>query len=110
MADSTSSSRSPSRAAWWTACTDARRWAATSSTASSKIRAAVATSAGVAYRGVRTALESEFEARLEHLAGAAQITGADVREIRLLGEEANAALNALKHDAIRGAAVLEIGR
>src|SRR5207253_178711 len=54
---------------------------------------ATAISAGLAYRGVRTALESEFESRLEHLAAAAQLTAGDVREIRLLGEDANAYLD-----------------
>ena len=54
---------------------------------------ATAISAGLAYRGVRTALESEFESRLEHLAAAAQITANDVHEIRLLGDDANAYLD-----------------
>jgi signal transduction histidine kinase len=55
--------------------------------------AAIAISAALAYRGVRIALESDLAGQLVHLAGVPQVTAGDVREIRLLGDEANAYLD-----------------
>lgn len=53
---------------------------------------ATAVSAWFAWRGVRAALESDFERRLLHMAAAQQVSRADIAEIARLREESNAYL------------------
>jgi len=53
---------------------------------------ATAVSAWLAWRGVRAALESDFERRLLHMAAAQQVSRADIAEIARLREESNAYL------------------
>ncbi|HEY6867164.1 MAG TPA: ATP-binding protein [Candidatus Eisenbacteria bacterium] len=51
---------------------------------------ATAVSSWLGYRGVKAALGSEFERRLEHMATAQQISPDEVDDIRLLREDSNA--------------------
>src|SRR5205085_7517995 len=53
---------------------------------------ATAVTAWLAWRGVRAALESDFERRLLHMASAQQVSRADIVEIARLREESNAYL------------------
>ncbi len=58
---------------------------------------ATAISTRVGYRGAQAALQSEFERRLEHMAGAQEITAAHVADIQRLHEDANGYLDVQTH-------------
>ena len=54
---------------------------------------ATGTLSWLTYRGVRAALESEFERRLAHMAAAQQIRAGDVGDIEARGEESDGYLD-----------------
>jgi len=58
---------------------------------------ATAISTWLGYRGAQTALQSEFERRLEHMAAAQEITPAHVADIQRLREDANSYLDVQAH-------------
>jgi signal transduction histidine kinase len=58
---------------------------------------ATAISTWLGYRGVRTALQSEFEHRLEHMAAAQEVTPAHIADIQRLREDANSYLDVQAH-------------